>query len=119
MNPSPWTYLVRACRVIDGDTIDATLDLGFRCQFSLPMRLDGINAAEHGTPSGDAATAFLTAIVAGGRDLVVTTRKEAAGDKYGRILAVLWIDGVNVCDELVSTGHAVPYSGHGPKAVPA
>ena len=119
MIPSPWTYLVRSCRVIDGDTIEATLDLGFHCTFDVSMRLDGINAAEHGTPAGLSATAFLASLAAGAHQILVTTRKEAAGDKYGRILAVLWIDSVNVNDELVARGHAVPYTGHGPKPVPA
>lgn len=117
--PQPWTYQVISVRVIDGDTIEALLDLGFHCRFDISMRLDGINAAEHGSVSGDAATAWLTGLVAASKEVLVTTHKHASGDKFGRILAVLWCDGVNVNDLAVSLGHAVPYDGHGPKGVPA
>lgn len=116
--PAPWTYKLLDARVVDGDTIDATVDLGFHLSAKMPIRLDGINAAEHGTKAGDAASRWLLVLVAAAKTMVVTTRKEAAGDKYGRILGTLWIDGVNVNQLAIETGHALAYDGHGPRPVP-
>lgn len=121
MAPLPWTYVISKVRVIDGDTIEATLDLGFYIAAEIPIRLDGINAAEHGTPAGERAKTWLEgrcrrAIAA--KQFTVTTRKEAKGDKYGRILGVLWGNGENLNELAVKRGHALPYSGSGVKPVP-
>jgi len=113
-----YEYAAQVVRVIDADTVVLDVDLGFDTSRRDIFRLYGINAAEHGTPSGDAATAYLTAILTVGLEITVSTHKDKF-DKYGRMLAVLTTpDGKSVNDELVATGHAAPYFGVGPRPVP-
>lgn len=115
-------YAAKSVRVVDGDTLDITLQLGFHVDFTTTLRLNRINAAEHGTPSGDAATAYLTQRLANVPVVIQTVQNTLGVDeqeKYGRWLAEVWVNDVNINDEMVATGHAVAYSGHGPKPVPA
>jgi micrococcal nuclease len=114
-----YRYAAQTLRVIDGDTIVVRVDLGFRAHIDTPLRLLGVNAPEHGTPAGDAATAYTTgwlnaAFVTAKRGpaLVIDSAKpgEYSGDKYGRWLATVWDQhGACLNEDLVSAGHAVPY----------
>lgn len=113
-----YEYAATVQRVVDGDTVDLMVDLGFDTHRFDRFRLYGINAAEHGTPSGNAATAYLKGILTAGLTVTATTHKDKF-DKYGRMLAVLTTaDGKSVNDEMVASGHAAPYFGVGPRPVP-
>lgn len=113
-----YEYAARVERIIDGDTVTLMIDLGFDTFRHDTFRLYGINAAEHGTPSGDAATAYLGTLIPPGTALTASTFKDKL-DKYGRMLAALTTaDGKSVNDEMVTSGHALPYFGKGPKPVP-
>lgn len=113
-----YEYSATVERVVDGDTVDLMVDLGFDVWRRDRFRLYGINAAEHNTVSGKAATAFLATLIPTGTVLTISTYKDKL-DKYGRMLATLTTaDGKSVNDTMVSTGHAVPYFGTGPKNVP-
>jgi micrococcal nuclease len=113
-----YEYSAKVERIVDGDTVDLLVDLGFDVWRHDRFRLYGINAAEHGTPAGDAATAFLGTLISPGLMITASTYKDKL-DKYGRMLATLTTaDGKSVNDTMVSTGHAVPYFGKGPKPVP-
>lgn len=110
-----YEYAARLERVIDGDTIVLTFDLGFDVRFTHTVRLYGINAPEHDTDEGRAATRYLSRKLASphGRpvSLLVRTIKDRT-EKYGRYLAVVFnARGVNVNDALVKAGHAKPYDG--------
>ena len=77
-------------------------------------RLVGLDTAETKTPGCDAelahgrrATLRLRQLVAGGE----VEMKRKGDDRYGRVLVVLTVDGVDVADTLVLEGLAVPYSG--------
>lgn len=90
-----YEYRARITRVIDGDTVEAEIDLGFHVSLTVTLRLAGINAPEtRGTerPRGLAATRYLEALLhnlAGDtRVLTVRTRKDVT-EKYGRYLADL------------------------------
>lgn len=119
--PAPnWTYWAALDHLEDGDTLTLNVDLGFRVHIITPVRLAGINAAEHGTPAGDAATEFVAAAIqSAGRITVVSAKPGKYGDKYGRWLATVWVGDRSLNADLVATGHAVVWDGRGPKPVPA
>lgn len=106
-----YEYAATVIRVIDGDTLRVQLDLGIDIFVNMTIRMAGIDAAEHNTDSGKLATAALIDMVKG--RMVVQTIGDKT-EKYGRLLALLYVDGVNVNDEMVLTKHAVPYDG-GPR----
>ena len=88
-----YEYRARITRVIDGDTVEAEIDLGFHVTLTVTLRLAGINAPEtrgKERPRGLAATRYLESLLddlAGDmRVLTVRTRKDVT-EKYGRYLA--------------------------------
>ena len=111
-------YKARVERVVDGDTIDVTLDLGFDIQLKGRIRFAGINAPESRTrdpvekEAGLAAKRYVedwTSALEGG--VIIQTTLDDKG-KYGRILGrILNDDGECLNDEMVSLGHATPYFG--------
>ena len=111
-------------RVVDGDTIDATIDLGFDVQVKKRIRLAGINAPESRTRNkvekklGLAAKERLIDILDGAANVFEIESKELG--KYGRVLGRLYINKLagkdvltQVCinDMLVKEGHATEYDG--------
>ena len=117
-----YIYRARVTRVIDGDTVDADIDLGFN-QFKRDrIRLMGIDTPESRTRNRDekrlglAAKARLKELVAaaplikGKKQIFLQTSKEGKG-KFGRILGTLWINDEDVCAVLIREGHARPYQG--------
>jgi len=113
-----FTYLATVRRVVDGDTIDFDVDLGFGVGARIRTRIVGVDAPEtrRGDPAererGRQATAFVEQFVLEfGPDFVIKTRK---ADGFGRWLAeVVGFDPagdpVNLTERLLTTGHAVPY----------
>ena len=102
-------------RVIDGDTVDAEIDLGFSVFVKQRIRLYGINTPESRTRDleekerGLAAKQRLTEIL--GKDFLVETMLNKRG-KYGRVLGILHVenetgDNTNVNQQLVEEGHQV------------
>ncbi|MEZ6057209.1 MAG: thermonuclease family protein [Planctomycetaceae bacterium] len=109
-----YEYRARITRVIDGDTVEAEIELGFHVTFTATLRLIGINAPEtRGTerPQGLAATRYLESLLddltGETRELTIRTQKDITG-KYGRYLAELITGEVNLNHALVAAGHAVP-----------
>ena len=105
-----YLYAAQAVRTVDGDTLDVSLDVGFNIHIQQRIRLLGINCPEHGTPEGDAATAFTTAWLADHVDLTVRTILDKR-EKYGRLLGIVMAGAHSLNDDLVTAGHAVPYDG--------
>ena len=104
---APLDVYVRAAtlrRVVDADTIDVHVDLGFRCSSAQRLRVLGVDAPERRATGGSAATAWVTAWLAG-RRLVIRSH---AQDSFGRWLAdVLDADtGVSLGVEMLAAGHA-------------
>ena len=106
-------------RVIDGDTIDVNLDLGFDVVLKKQrIRLYGLNTPESRTRDleekqyGLAAKARLKELLEEGETLSLRPAidKKARG-KYGRILGTIYADGVNLNDLLIEEGHAIEYFG--------
>lgn len=97
-------------RVVDADTIDVVIKLGFEIDYKTRLRLNGINAPEVSTPEGKLAKSWLTAQLPVGTELEIKTYKDK-GDKFGRFLADVLVLGTNMNEELVKQGHAVLYDG--------
>ena len=106
-------------RVVDGDTIDVNLDLGFDVVLKKQrIRLHGLNTPESRTRDleekqyGLAAKARLKELLENGETLSLRTAidKKARG-KYGRILGTIYADGINLNQQLLDEGHAIEYFG--------
>jgi micrococcal nuclease len=117
-----YIYKAELIRVVDGDTVDLIIDLGFDTSRKERFRLYGVDAPEMRTKEGKDARAWLwDALQPLGAIYVQTVQLEtkAKRDKYGRFLAVLYgfcpvlssADGpkVNHCSfnaEMIREGHA-------------
>lgn len=101
-------------RVVDGDTVDLDIDLGFHVTLNQRVRLKGINASETRTldleekKKGLEAKEWLTKELSREGDWIIETTKE---DKYGRILGILYCigDRVTVNERMLNEGIAVPF----------
>ena len=79
-----YTYRAYVEKVVDGDTILARIDLGFKVQVYERLRLSCIDAPELKTPQGDKAKKYLTGILPKGSKLIIKSYKN---DIYGRFIA--------------------------------
>jgi micrococcal nuclease len=100
-------YPASVVRVIDGDTVRLSVDVGFRMRFEDNFRMTGINAPEG---KNSIAAVRMRALLPAGLAVVVSTGKP---EKFGRWLADIAIPEAcsSVCELLLSEGLAVPYSG--------
>lgn len=103
---------VEPIRVIDGDTVVLTIDMGNRIFWMESFRLAGIDTPERGQAGFDEAAARLKALLASGISRIETFKP----DKYGRWLADLYVpgdQGFELCVNtiMVDAGFAKPYSG--------
>lgn len=101
-----YEYEAEVVKIVDADTVDLSVDLGFKVYHTIRVRLAGIDAPERFTDEGKEATAWLTNYMPIGTRLIVQTKKDKAG-KYGRYIATLILDGTSVNEKLVKAGHAV------------
>ena len=112
-----YTYKCKLIKVVDGDTIDVDIDLGFGVWMRKQrIRLYGIDTPESRTSDpeekkyGLAAKMFLTKWTNSG-DLTLKTFKDGKG-KFGRILGEIWYgEEHNINQLLVDSHHAVRYHG--------
>jgi micrococcal nuclease len=90
-----YIYKASLIRVVDGDTVDLIIDLGFDTSRHERFRLYGIDAPELRTAAGKAAKAWLWEALQPLEAIYVQTlqhKTKAKRDKYGRFLAVLYSD---------------------------
>ena len=103
-----YTYRVKVVRVIDGDTLVADVDLGFKIWlYGIRFRLARVNAPELGTPAGERAKDAM-------RGRAIATVSCTGLDKWGRWLGEMYAhDGSSVNDAMVKDGFAthVSYGG--------
>lgn len=106
-------YAAALRRVIDGDTLELSVDLGFSISSTHSLRLAGVSAAELHTPDGKAAKAWVEQWAKDNPGpYVITTTKGRETEKYGRYLARL-IDTISrhcLNDDLLAAGQATPYA---------
>ena len=115
-----WTYRAKVVRVIDGDTVDVDIDLGFGIwQKNERVRIMGIDTPESRTRNkiekkfGLAAKAKLKSILGKITVLKTTINKKGVDmkGKFGRVLGDFLQDDKSVAKIMCETGHAVPYFG--------
>lgn len=82
-------YAATVTQVLDGDTFDAVVDLGFGLTALQRFRFRGLDAPEADTEKGVAAKKFLVDQMTKAKGRVIL--KVATSDKYGRYLADVWI----------------------------
>jgi micrococcal nuclease len=90
-----YIYKAELVRVVDGDTVDLIIDLGFDTLRKERFRLYGIDAPEMNTAEGKDAKAWLEDALMPLEVIYVQTIQlptKAMRDKYGRFLAVLYDD---------------------------
>ena len=115
-------YKCKLVRVIDGDTVDIDIDLGFGVWLRKQrIRMYGIDTPESRTRDleekkyGLAAKEFLQKWTGAG-ELTIKTHKDAKG-KFGRILGELWTFDTNINEKMIERNHAVRYHGQSKKEI--
>jgi micrococcal nuclease len=105
--------------VVDGDTIDVEIDLGFDISITKRVRLAGIDTPESRTTDkvekalGLEVKELLKKKLKAATQIVIRTEKPDSSEKYGRVLGWLYIDGdgESVNNALVAGGYAWGYMG--------
>jgi micrococcal nuclease len=124
-----YTYNVRSLdRIVDGDTVDVTIDLGFDVMIKQRVRLFGIDTPEKRTSDpiekvfGLAATQFLTDMLTDPNleSMIIKTSLDDKG-KFGRVLGTIWTSVLdvqtNVNEAMISNHHAARYLGQNREAI--
>ena len=110
-----YKYNAKVSRVVDGDTVDALVDLGFDTWKHVRIRMMGLNAPESRTRDLEEKARGLAA-----KDFVVKMMKKHNNKfilhsqgvgKYGRCLGNIFFGEQNLNDMLITEGHAVEYFG--------
>ena len=120
-----YEYACKVKRVVDGDTVDVVLDLGFDVSYSCRVRLYGIDTPESRTRNkdekarGKMAGSFLKEAIEDGEKIVIQTKLKDSKGKYGRVLGDVVVDGVNINELMVKCHLAVAYHGQSKKDVEA
>ena len=113
-------YDVVVLKVVDGDTVDVDIDLGFGVTLKDErVRIMGIDTPESRTSDkvedlfGEAAKARLKELMKNGAKLITTEDKhgEDMKGKFGRILGDFKVNSKRVTEILAEEGHCVPYFG--------
>ena len=112
-----YTYKAKVTRVVDGDTVDALIDLGFDTHVKKRIRLWGMDAWESRTRDKEEKVKGLAA-KARLKEILKETNNEFilvshGVGKFGRCLGELFLtmDSDSINNQLVSEGHAKKYDG--------
>jgi len=111
-----YEYNCQVTRVVDGDTIDVILDLGFKILHKSRVRLFGIDTPESRTRNkdekvrGKMASKFLQDVINSGNVVIRTELKDSRG-KFGRVLGTVVVNGVDINQAMCDNYLAVPYYG--------
>jgi micrococcal nuclease len=118
MDKDPYIYRVKqVLKVVDGDTIDADIDLGFDISLTKRVRLSGVDTPESRTTDlkektlGLEVKEWLKKNLDGKKNILIKTELPDSTEKYGRILGRLYVDDVCLNDRMISEGYAWEYDG--------
>ena len=115
-----YEYFVKEVKnVVDGDTIDVIIDLGFDILFSSRVRLAGIDTPESRTTDkaekalGVEAKEYLKKHLKDAKTIVIRTEKMNSSEKYGRILGWVYVNGESesLNNKMINDGYAWGYLG--------
>jgi micrococcal nuclease len=112
-------YVKKVTNVVDGDTIDVEIDLGFDISFNSRVRLAGIDTPESRTSDkaekvlGLESKEYLKSKIKDAKSVVIKTEKMDSSEKYGRILGWIYLDGsdISINEQMISQGYAWGYMG--------
>jgi micrococcal nuclease len=112
-------YVRKVENVVDGDTIDVLIDLGFDILFQSRVRLAGIDTPESRTKDlkekalGLESKEYLKKALKDAKSVIIKTEKMDSSEKYGRILGWVYVNGdtVSLNDMMINDGYAWGYLG--------
>jgi micrococcal nuclease len=112
-------YVRKVENVVDGDTIDVLIDLGFDILFQSRVRLAGIDTPESRTKDlkekvlGLESKEYLKKHLKDAKSVIIKTEKMDSSEKYGRILGWVYVNGdtVSLNDKMINDGYAWGYLG--------
>ena len=116
----PYIYRIKQIlKVVDGDTIDADIDLGFDISLSKRIRLAAVDTPESRTADanekkyGLESKEWLKHKVENAKNILIKTELPDSTEKYGRIIGHLFINDqeTSLNDQMVVEGYAWPYKG--------
>ena len=115
-----YEYFVKnVTNVVDGDTIDVLIDLGFDILFQSRVRLAGIDTPESRTRDlkekalGLESKEYLKKQLKDAKSVIIKTEKMNSTEKFGRILGWIYVNGdtVSLNDMMINDGYAWGYMG--------
>ena len=109
----------KVLKVVDGDTIDVDIDLGFDISYTQRVRLAGIDTPESRTTDkvekalGLEVKEKLKKAIDAAKDIIIVTEKPDSTEKYGRILGWVYLDKAakSINELLIEEGYAWGYMG--------
>jgi micrococcal nuclease len=112
-------YVRKVENVVDGDTIDVLIDLGFDILFQSRVRLAGIDTPESRTKDlkekalGLESKEYLKKHLKDAKSVIIKTEKMDSSEKYGRILGWVYVNGntISLNDMMINDGYAWGYLG--------
>lgn len=112
-------YVRKVENIVDGDTIDVLIDLGFDILFASRVRLAGIDTPESRTSDkaekvlGLESKEYLKKYLKDAKSVIIKTEKMDSSEKYGRILGWVYVDGdtESINDKMINDGYAWGYMG--------
>ena len=110
-----YTYNVTLDRVVDGDTIDVIVDLGFFIMKKVRVRLLGVDAPETRTKdvemkkAGIKAKEFVQVYLSQNPDSIEMKLVSKKLDSFGRALGYIYVNGEDLSEILIKHGHAKPF----------
>lgn len=112
-----YTYRAEIVRVVDGDTVDINIDLGFGVWLNDErVRLAGVDTPESRTSDkveklfGKAAGRYVEERLPVGSMQTLVTKKYDSKGKFGRILGDFALGESSICEQLIESGNAVVYN---------
>ena len=120
MDRDPYIYRIKSVlKVVDGDTIDASIDLGFDISLEKRIRFAGIDTPESRTTNikekalGLESKEWLKKALEGAKDIIIKTELPDSTEKYGRIIGHLFINGqeTSLNNQMIEEGYAWEYDG--------
>jgi len=116
----PYIYRIKQItKVIDGDTVDADIDLGFDISLTKRIRLAGVDTPESRTTDafekklGLEVKDWLKERLNFAKDILIKTELPDSTEKYGRIIGHLYINGeeTSINNQMIVEGYAWEYDG--------
>ena len=109
----------KVTKVVDGDTIDVDIDLGFNISYAQRVRLAGIDTPESRTKDlrekalGLEVKDKIKKAIESAKTVIIKTELPDSTEKYGRILGWVYLDGAakSLNEQLIEDGYAWSYMG--------